>query len=172
MQDVQCVLWSLRKYIMSGPKLSTWIPGALQWPCMNQSLPYPFSPSQCHHKTWHMSETVRHNHVRAAQIKHARALKSLYAQANKRKDSQGCLTNESTHLLPLVLLNIAADVDSDQCCLCVCVFDEELRRQLKHQIILLLSGNSWGASQPWRFLDLNEFNIKYFERRLFIVVIV
>ncbi len=143
--DMQYVLWSLGRYIMSGPKLSTWIPGASQWPCMNRSVSYPFSPSQCQHKTWHMSETVRHNHVRVAQIKHTRALKSLYARANNRKDAWGFLANESTHPLPLVLLNIAADMNLDQCCLRVCVFDEEHRHQLKHQIILLWKqlGTAW-----------------------------
>jgi len=142
--------------MMSGPKLSTWIPGASHWPCVKQSVPYPFSPSQCQHKTWHMSETVRHSHVSAAQIKHTHALKLSSARANNRKDSWGCLSNQTTHPLPLVVLNIAADTDLDQCCLHVCASDEEHRPQLKHQIIPLLSEN-WGILQPWRFLNLNEF---------------
>ena len=117
---------------MSGPMLSKWTARVPQWPCMNQSVPYPFSLSQCQHNTCQklsgttMSEQLKWNTLMPW---------NHWMQKETTDDSWGCLTNDTTHLLLLVLLNNAADMN--QCCLCICVFDEELWHQQIHQIIIL-----------------------------------
>lgn len=126
---------------------------------MNQSAPYPFSPSQCHHKTWHMSQTVRHNHVKAAQIKHTHALKSLYAQAN-RKDSRGCWQTRVHIFSPLAAQYCSRRGFGSVPFARLCLWWAQTYSILEHQIILLLSENNWGTLQPWRFRNMNEFNIQ------------
>lgn len=79
------VLYSLGRRMMPEPKLSKWIPKLSQWPWVSQSGPYPF-PFQCQHKTWHMSESVRHGHVRAA--KYTQRVFLLSKQATEKKQQR------------------------------------------------------------------------------------